>query len=49
MLEREDIERIVAEHEQPGAPAVPLEPLAEPGPATIAAAERLDAPEPTAP
>ena len=42
---REDIERLVAEHRaKPAAPAVgrfaPLEP--EPGPATVAASERLE-------
>jgi cell division protease FtsH len=45
VLEREDIERLVAEHRAaPAAPAVgrfsPLEP--EPGPATVAASERLE-------
>src|SRR5215217_3160649 len=45
VLEREDIERLVAEHRaQPAAPTVgrfaPLDP--EPGPATVAASERIE-------
>jgi hypothetical protein len=47
VLEREDIERLVAEHRaSPAAPAVgrfaPLEPEPEPGPATVAASKRIE-------
>jgi cell division protease FtsH len=47
VLEREDIERLVAEHRAaPAAPAVgrfaPLEPEPEPGPATVAASKPIE-------